>query len=215
MKERALATSSTESSPKTPSGPRGHFLLGHAPDVRHDVQTFCLRLAHEYGDVARIRLLATPVYLVSHPDGIRQILQKKHLNYDRYSFSYKPMRPFLGNGLAISNGELWQRQRRLIQPAFHRQHVIGMATQVVKAGNTLLQHWENRDHQDEPLDIHQEMVRVMLDVVSMTFFGLDLNAEHPMIQAFNKLIPAQSEYLFFPFPPLSVPTPRIAVSGQV
>ena len=98
MKERALATSSTESSPKTPSGPRGHFLLGHAPDVRHDVQTFCLRLAHEYGDVARIRLLATPVYLVSHPDGIRQILQKKHLNYDRYSFSYKPMRPFLGNG---------------------------------------------------------------------------------------------------------------------
>ena len=208
MAQTVLPTSAITSSLKSPSGPRGHFLLGHVNDFRHDALPFYLRLAHEYGDVARIRLLSKPVYFVSHPDGIRQIFQKSHLNYDRNSLSTKPIRLFLGNGLPLSDGEHWQHQRRLMQPTFHRRYVADMATQMVKAGDALLKRWGNRANQDEQLDMYKEMTDVTLCIVGMTLFGLDPSAENPMGQAFQTLAHALADYVFFPFPPLSVPTPR-------
>ena len=206
MTQTVTPTLNTDSHLKTPLGPRGHWLLGHVHDMQHDTLNFLSRLAHEYGDVARIRRLFKSVYVVSHPDGIRQVFQKNHFNYDRNN--YKPLRSFLGNGLPLSDGAFWQRQRRLMQPAFHRQRIADMATQMVKAGDDLLKLWEKRANQDEPLDMHQEMKRVTLCIVGITLFSLDLTAENPMGQAFKTLVQALAEYFFFPFPPLSVPTLR-------
>ncbi len=194
---------------KHPRGPRGHFLLGSVGDLQHNPLSFCLRLAREYGDVARIRLLSTSTYYVSHPDGIKQMLQKSHLNYDRNVFVYQPLRPFLANGLLLSDGELWRHQRRLMQPAFHKQRIAGMAMQIVKVGEALLKRWEKQVKQNEPLNLHHEMLNVTLSVAGMTLFGLDLTAEHNLMgQTFQTLVQALANYVLLPFPPLSVPTPR-------
>lgn len=208
MIQTSSSTSTIDSGLKTPSGPHRHSLLGYVHDMQHDALNLYLKLAREYGDVARIRLLFTPLYFVSHPDGIRQILQKNHFNYDRNNPSIEPLRIFLGNSLSLSDGAFWQRRRRLMQPAFHKQRIAGMATQMVQAGDTLLKHWENRANRDEPLDIYQEMTRLTLSIVGMTLFGLDLAAENPMGQAFKMLVQAMANYIFLPFPALSVPTPR-------
>jgi cytochrome P450 len=208
LTQTVLPTSNIDSSQKTPSGPRGHFLLGNLHEMKYNSLNFYLKIAHEYGDVARIRLLSKPLYCVSHPDGIRRIFQKNHLNYDRRVLTIKPVRLFLGNGLTLSDGAFWQRQRHLMQPAFHRRYIAGMATQVIKAGDAFLKHWENRANRDAPLDIHKEMLHLTLSIVGMTLFGLDLSAENPMGQAFRMLTPALVDYIFLPFPPLSVPTPR-------
>src|SRR5262249_18358925 len=71
-----------------------------------------------------------------------------------------------------------------------------------------LKRWDKRTKQDEPLDMHEEMMRVTLGVVGMTLFGLDLTVENPMGQAFKTLVQALADYAFLPFPPLGVPTPR-------
>src|SRR5260370_7156417 len=101
---------------KTPPGPRGHVLLGHARELQHDALNFYLRLAREYGDVARMRLLSKTTYVVSHPDGIRQILQKSHRNYDRQVFTYKPLHPFLAIALLPPSGPSLRHQPLLIHP---------------------------------------------------------------------------------------------------
>jgi len=177
--------------------------------MQHNAPSFCLRLAREYGDVARVRLLSVSSYFVSHPDGIRHILQKNHLNYDRNVFLYKPLRPFLGQGLPLSDGELWQHQRRLMQPAFHKERIAGMATQITKTGDALLKRWEYRANQDEPVNMLQEMLNVTLSIVGMTLFDLDFTAEHhPVGQAFRTLVQTLADYVLLPFPPLSVPTSR-------
>jgi cytochrome P450 len=192
-----------------PPGPRGHVLFGHARELQHDALNFYLRLARDFGDVARIRLLSNTAYVVSHPNGIRQVLQKNHLNYDRNVITYKPLRPFLGNGLSLSEGTLWRQQRRLMQPAFHRQRLANLATQMTTAADALLKRWERRTNQDEPLDIHEEMMRVTLCIAGMTLFGLDLSDEHnPVGRAFQSMVQALADFVFFPFPPLSIPTPR-------
>jgi hypothetical protein len=95
-------------------GPRGRVFFGNARQMQQDSLGFLLKVAREYGDVARIRLLSNDVYLVSHPDGIRHILQKQHISYDRNVLSYAPLRLFLGNGLLLSDGSYWLRQRRLM-----------------------------------------------------------------------------------------------------
>jgi cytochrome P450 len=207
--ETISSTPTIPSARKTPPGPRGHVLLGHARELQHDALNFYLRLACEYGDVARMRLLSKTTYVVSHPDGIRQILQKSHGNYDRQVFTYKPLHPFLGNGLLLSDGALWRHQRRLMQPAFHRQRVAPLAMQMTGAAAAMFKRWEQRPNQDEPLDMHEEMMRVTLCIVGMTLFGLDLsNEQHPAGRAFQTMIGALAEYVFFPFPPLWVPTLR-------
>jgi hypothetical protein len=71
--QTSLPTSIKASSPKSPAGPRGHFLLGNARDLQQSSPSFCLKLAQKYGDVARIRILSKHLYVVSQPDGIRKI----------------------------------------------------------------------------------------------------------------------------------------------
>jgi len=194
---------------KVVPGPRGQVLLGNVREMQQDSLGFLLKVAREYGDVARIRLLSKDVYLVSHPDGIKHILQKQHTNYDRNVFSYAPLRLFLGNGLPLSDGSYWLRQRRLMQPAFHKQRINALATQMFAATNVMLTRWEQYAKQGKVLDIHEEMMHLTLCIAGMTLFGLNLGDEmNPTGKAFQAMAHEMSVYVYFPMPPLGVPTPR-------
>ena len=209
MAHNILPPSLGDSSLKVARGPRGQAILGNARAMQQDSLGFLLNVAREYGDVARLRMLAQEVYLVSHPDGIRHILQKKHTNYDRNVSSYNPLRLFLGNGLPLSDGSYWLRQRRLMQPAFHKQRINHLATQMIEATNALLTRWEPYAKQGNVLNIHEEMMHLTLCIAGMTLFGLDLGDEkNPIGKAFQAMAHDMSDYVYLPLPPLSVPTPR-------
>ena len=109
-----------------PPGPRGRLLLGSLPDYARDTLGFLTRLARQYGDAARFRLGRMPFYLFSHPDQIEQVLrsQSQHFIKDR---PLQISTSVFGHGLLTSEGDLWRRQRRLIQPAFLAQRVQGYA----------------------------------------------------------------------------------------
>src|SRR5919199_4755857 len=105
-----------------PPGPEGRFLTGNLLDYTRDHLGFLTRCAREYGDVVGLRFVNVPVYLLNHPDHIEYVLVRNNRNFiksrgERISLS------FLGNGLLTSESSFWRRQRRLAQPAFHRERI--------------------------------------------------------------------------------------------
>jgi cytochrome P450 len=120
-----------------PPGPPGYPLVGMLPSMRRNPLQCLTDAARRYGDVVYLRLGRRPPYLFSHPDHIAHVLQTHHRNY-RKSELVEPLRPFLGSGLATSDGDLWRRQRRLIQPAFQRPHLAIFTTIVTDTTATLL-----------------------------------------------------------------------------
>jgi cytochrome P450 len=96
---------------------------------------FLEKMFRDYGDVARVRILNLRVCSIAHPEGIKHVLQENHRNY-RKSFDYKMLARLLGQGLVTSEGSLWLRQRRLIQPMFHRQKVAGFGTLMAECTQT-------------------------------------------------------------------------------
>src|SRR3954451_17634205 len=154
---------------KIPPGPRGHLLLGCLPDYARDNLGFMTRLAHQYGDAVRFHLGRMPSYLFSHPDQIEQVLRSRSQHF----IKDRPLQistSVFGRGLLTSEGDLWRRQRRLIQPAFLAQQVRGYAPVMVEAAGRMLASW--RDGQVR--DVHADLMHLTLDVVTRCLFGADL-----------------------------------------
>src|SRR5262245_13643646 len=121
-------------------GPRGHWLLGMLPRLRADLLgTFedCFR---EYGDAAYFRVGNRRSMLLSHPDDIERVLVTENR---RFIKNYAPqfLKPPLGNGLLLNEGQSWLRQRRLIQPAFSKQRIEGYAPAMVECTQRMLDQW--------------------------------------------------------------------------
>jgi len=171
---------------RTPTGPRGNLLLGVLPTVRKDVLGFLRQTCREHGDVSRYRLGPLSSYLIVHPEGVRHVLQENVKNYTKDHVSYSMARWIVGNGLVTSQGSFWLRQRRLAQPAFHRQRVAAMGQGMVRATGELLEHWEAQSPSGEPFDIVEEMMRLTLRIVCEALFGTQVEAQaRELSRAFN------------------------------
>src|SRR5215470_1700443 len=103
-------------------GPRGPALLGNLGELNRDQLGFYTRCAREYGDVVPVRLGPRRGLLVYHPDAIEEILVTRSRDFVK-SPGVRGLQRLLGNGLFLAEGDGWLRQRRLVQPAFHRQRV--------------------------------------------------------------------------------------------
>lgn len=177
---------------RTPPGPRGDWLLGSAHDFQQDLLGTMLRMQREHGDVVRYRFALWYGYLVNHPDGVKRILQDNNRNYNKDTFSFNLLRPMLGNGLLTSEGDVWLRQRRLAQPAFHRQRIAAFGTIMTEAALAMLERWQIAAACGEPLDASKEMMRLTLRIAGLTLFSLDISGEADVVgRAFTEA----SEYV--------------------
>jgi len=177
--------------------------------LQRDPLAFYTNMAQRYGEVVHTRLLFWPTFLVFHPDGVRHVLQEHHQNYDRNLFLYKGLQPFFGEGLATSSGPSWLQHRRLMQPAFHRSRLAALGTLMTEAIRDMLTGWQTAAEQEQPLEVGQEMLRLTLRILGQALFRVDLSDETDAIgQAFTELLTLLGEYVYLPFPPLNVPTPR-------
>jgi cytochrome P450 len=150
----------------------GLTLLGLLPQFRRNsLQTFN-KLSQQYGHFIRFKGLLT-AYQLTHPRDVEHVLQTNQQNY-RKSRIYAEAKSSLGNGLLISEGDFWRRQRRLAQPAFHRQHIAGFTKMMTDATEAMLDGWQKYERGGRPLDVVSEMKRLTLRLVGLTLFGTEL-----------------------------------------
>jgi cytochrome P450 len=156
-----------------PPGPRGIPLLGSLLDIRRDPTGVFLRAALRFGDVAYFKVGPRRGYLITNPADIRHVLQDNARNYHK-SPLYAKLRTFLGNGLLTSEDEFWLRQRRIAQPAFHRQRVAGLASIMAEAAREAADHWRTIAANGRAVDVDEEMMRLTRTVVLRALLGADL-----------------------------------------
>jgi cytochrome P450 len=139
---------------------------------------FFLQLTHEYGDVVQYRSAPEQAYLVNHPDYVKQVLVSNGRNYDKQTHLNKHiLQSVAGQGLLTSENPLWRKQRRLIQPFFHRHYLANFADLMVQATQETLGKIEAHAAQNRPFDMASEMMGLTLNIVSRTLFGFDMDEE--------------------------------------
>ncbi len=168
----SVAIPSRRNSIQLPPGPKGWPVIGVTAALVKDPLNFFYGTFKEYGDIAHFHIGNRQFYMLNHPDYVQYVLQGNHRNY-RKGVNYEKLHPLLGNGLVTSDGEFWLRQRRLIQPAFHRKRLAAFSTVMTDAGAEMLDRWETYARDGQPLDVAGEFMRVTLEVVSRSMFSTD------------------------------------------
>jgi len=128
-----------------------------------------------HGDIYRVYVPARKAhtYVIHHPDDVKRVLVSNHRNYTK-GLGLDRVKILLGKGIMTSEGELWTRQRYMMQPLFHRR-VITQFAQVIAAANAqLLDRWEALARRGEPVNLTDEMSALTLGVVLRAIFGRDL-----------------------------------------
>ncbi|HSL01873.1 MAG TPA: cytochrome P450 [Rubrobacteraceae bacterium] len=159
-----------------PPGPRGRSLTGNLQEYARDQLGFLARCAREYGDISRFRLINVRVYLLNHPDYIDYVLVRNNRNFIKSRRTREQLR-FLGEGLLTSEGDFWRRQRRLAQPAFHKDRIAAYGRTMVEHTEAAVAGWQDgRVH-----DVYQEMMRLTLRIASTTLLGSDVDGQAGVI----------------------------------
>ncbi len=164
---------------KRAPGPRKWSPFGSLTELRTSPLETLLDARDTYGDVVRFRIGMWAAYLVAHPADVKHILQDNHQNY-RKGFTFEYLKPLVGSGLLTAEGESWRFQRRMVQPAFHRQRLDGMVETIATAAEAVCDRWQHR-HSTEPLDVVEEMTSFAIQVVSAAILGVNLDAATPEI----------------------------------
>ena len=190
---------------KSPPSLKPDLFGGHFLSFRRRPLEFSARLAR-LGDVAYFRLGNSPAYLVSHPDLVREVFVTQHSKFHK-GFGLQKMKPFLGEGLLTSENEFHLRQRRMIQPAFHRQRIAGYAATMIDFAEKCADAWRD----GETREMSDEMTRLTLNIVNQTLFSANVESDAQVIAESVDQMLAGFGLLLLPFSDIirKLPIPRI------
>jgi len=150
---------------------------GGREEIRNPLRFF-MWLTQTYGDIVQYRSSVEPAYLINRPDYIRHVLQTNGQNYNKDTFLNKYMLESLtGQGLLTSENPLWREQRRLIQPAFHKQSLPKFAELMRQAVSRTIDRLDEVAAARQPVNIAAEMMRLTLDIVTEALFSFDITGQ--------------------------------------
>jgi len=171
-KAESLPVAKRARAPLAP-GPKGNPILGVMADFSRDTFGFIER-CRDYGDVVRMRFLYLTAYFLYHPDDIEYVVSTNAKNFIKSRNQRSPLfQRLVGHGLLTSEGEVWKRQRRLAQPAFHRHRINAYAETMTDYAQRTISTWREGDIRD----IHRDMMRLTLEIVVKTLFNSDVSAD--------------------------------------
>ncbi len=153
-----------------PPHPKDLPIIGSMPDFARDILGTIVRAWRLHGDVVRFRGL-NEMCLVAHPDYVQHVLDHRLGIYPRSAPVKNYLRPIMGQGLLISEGDLWKRQRRLVSPLAHGSHAALMGKAITEATEAALVRLAGPAQKGEPVDFGSEMTALGLDIIGRTLLG--------------------------------------------
>jgi cytochrome P450 len=181
-----------------PPDASGLPLIGNLFSFMTDPLGFLCATREKHGDVARVAVGPMKFVLLSHPDLVEDVLVTRNKLWLKDRFTHTTFRPVFGDGLLASEGDFWRRQRRLAQPAFHRDRIAAYADIMVSDAAQLVAHWQD----GETREVHKDMMRLTLEIVAQTLFGAEVGTQADEVgHALEVLldIAADPLYLALPF----------------
>lgn len=185
-------------------------MIGSLPEMRRDILGLFQRGMLEHGDTVRFRFGPFDFVNIHRPEDIRALLLERHAEFCK-SPSYEGLKLILGTGLLTSEGEFWQRQRKLATPAFHHKRLVGFAETMTRCASELADTWDRRAPNDEPLDVFEAMTALTLRIVGLTLFSTELSDHAGAMGPALAVATEHANYLATSLmlaPPAWVPTPR-------
>lgn len=199
----SYGTSLWEAPTPQPPGPLGSVLLGNMVEGwNHPIELF-LRCAEAYGPITRLRFGSSFYYLINEPEMVRHVLVDNYRNYKK-SRNYQGFTLFLGDGLFTSEGDYWRKQRKLVQPAFHRERLAGFAETMSASTRELLT--DLKDKAEKPIFLDREMARLALRIVCRTLFSAEVDTDEEALREAVDFANEFGESAFFL--PTWLPTPK-------
>ena len=152
------------------------------PEWQHDLGStdesigLMTRWFHELGDTYRVYAPSRRswTWVIHHPDDVKRVLVSNHRNYTK-GVGLDRVKLLLGNGIMTSEGEFWRRQRRMMQPAFHRKVIGQFAGEIRRLSGEMLDRWAAASERGELVNITDSMSELTLNVVLHSIFSADLS----------------------------------------
>lgn len=187
--------------------PKGNWLLGQLWERQNDPLGMLERTFRNGGDFVHLRMGPRHIYVLNHPDLIKQVFHDDASHFIK-GFGYDKLEPILGKGLLTSEGEFWRRQRKLAQPAFHRQRLEGYARVMTEFTEKKIQEW-GRTGGSDILSIGREMMKLTLGIVGKTLLGTDVAGEADRIGPIVTALTVEANFRITSLNPLrgKLPTP--------
>lgn len=155
-----------------PPGPSGRGLGGNLREFTEDRLGTLARWAREYGDVVSARFGPKRILFVNHPDIVEEVLVHQNRKFIKH-YRLRQAKLTLGEGLLTSEGDFWRAQRKLMQPAFHRDRIAAFADLMADFAERMTESWSD----GQTRDVQVDMMRLTLGIVAKALFGAELGGE--------------------------------------
>jgi cytochrome P450 len=168
--EQAVTTE--QEPPKTSGFP----VIGSIPDVLRKQTDYLFEAWREHGDIYKLDLGALNIVMLNHPDYAQYIMRDNWRNYEKGGEMWNAVRTLVGDGLVTAEGEVWRRQRRMMQPQFHRQHLAGLTNLMIEAIEDGMSEWDAIAASGEAFNIAKAFNKITMKVIVRTMFGSGLSS---------------------------------------
>jgi cytochrome P450 len=172
----SIAETSRKADRPLPPGPKRYALLQLSEFEQQPIE-YLGRLWREYGDLVRLPIMpGVTFFLATHPDQAEHILSQHQERYGKPDLFLKSMGLMQGQGLFTSEGAVWLKQRRLMQPVFRQQYLAALHNVMLSCVESLLGEWAEKPA-GEAIDIAAAMTQLTLKIVSLALFSVDISDE--------------------------------------
>jgi len=169
-----MTTTSPLASP-LPLPPRTHRLplVGPVAQLARRPLEFLSEMLARHGDIYALDLGMARVTMLNNAEQIQHVLVERGANYTKGGALWDSIRDLIGNGLPVSEGDFWLRQRRMMQPHFHRKRLAGLTDQIVGATRESLEAWDAQV--GRPFNVAGAFSPITMRVITRLLFGQGLS----------------------------------------
>jgi cytochrome P450 len=172
---------------------KGLPLVGSLPKMLKDPFQFVADARSELGDIYWLNLGLSKVIILNNPRHAQYIMRDNARNYRKGGPMWDAVRSLLGNGLVVSEGDFWLRQRRMMQPHFHRKRLAGLTDLMVAAIQEALDMWQEQSKSGKEFNLASGFNKVTMKVIVRTLFGSALS--HQEMEAVGEAMTFVLDYM--------------------